>query len=283
METEQDLSYCADMVRRLDKDRFLTALFAPEPGRSRLMALYAFNLEVARTREQVSEPMIGEIRLQWWRDALDAIYKGAPPEHEVAQAFAQAIEETSLERAVLDRLIDARSFDLYDAPMATLDDLTRYLEDTSSGLMAAGVMLLGGKPATDIQDTVNDAGIAWGLTGVLRALPLHIERNQQFVPEEILNQHQVAWRDFSHPTDGSRIRPVIDALCDFATQAVDRSRLRIRDLSKMSRPALLPMVLIPHYLRQLKKTDVDPCKDIPEVPVYRKQLTLMKHALLGRL
>ncbi len=283
METQHGLSYCADMVRRLDKDRFLTALFAPEPGRARLMALYAFNLEVARTREQVSEPMIGEIRLQWWRDALDAIYKGSPPEHEVAQALARAIGEAQLERGVLDRLIDARSFDLYDAPMATLDDLVRYLEDTSSGLMAAGVTLLSGNQEAGAHQAVKQAGIAWGLTGMLRALPFHIERSQQFVPEEILKRHDVVWSDFLHSEERSRNKSVIDSICDLATEAADRGRSASRDLPKESLPPLMPVVLTPHYLRQLRRPDVDPCKDIPEVPVFRKQLTLMKHALLGRL
>ena len=73
------LSYCGDQIRRYDRDRFLTALFAPADRREDLFALYAFNLEVAKTREVASEAMLGQIRLQWWRDALDEVFAGKPP------------------------------------------------------------------------------------------------------------------------------------------------------------------------------------------------------------
>src|SRR3546814_16622414 len=77
------LSYCASQLRRYDPDRFLTALFAPPERRESLFAIYAFNLEIAKTREVISEPMLGQIRLQWWRDSITQIYLGQPPHHAV--------------------------------------------------------------------------------------------------------------------------------------------------------------------------------------------------------
>src|SRR5438552_16844209 len=77
------------LVRRHDHDRYLSALFAPEPARAGLFALYAFNVEVAKTREVVREPILGSIRLQWWRDALAEIYGGGPVRrHEVVEPLA---------------------------------------------------------------------------------------------------------------------------------------------------------------------------------------------------
>jgi len=84
-------SYCAQLLRRQDADRYLTALFAPGDRREALFALYAFNLEVARAREVVSEPFMGLIRLQWWRDALDEVYQGRIRAHEVIRPLASAI------------------------------------------------------------------------------------------------------------------------------------------------------------------------------------------------
>src|SRR5271156_3271915 len=79
------LSPVGALVRRHDRDRFQTALFAPAARREALFALYAFNYEIARVRESVREPMLGQIRLQWWREAIDAAYAGAASRrHEVA-------------------------------------------------------------------------------------------------------------------------------------------------------------------------------------------------------
>lgn len=91
MSRTQDLSYCGRQVRRYDHDRFLTSLFAPAARREGLLALYAFNVEIAKTAEVVSEAMLGQIRLQWWREAIEALYAGAPPEHEVALADRKSV------------------------------------------------------------------------------------------------------------------------------------------------------------------------------------------------
>src|SRR3954453_14228945 len=108
--------HCADIVRAADRDRYLADLFAPEAARPHLFALHAFNSEVSRVRDSVKEPMLGEIRLQWWHDALhgDA---GGPP---VATALNAAIAKCSLPPDAFDTLLEARKFDLYDDPMPSL-------------------------------------------------------------------------------------------------------------------------------------------------------------------
>src|SRR5215813_7687641 len=111
-DAEADAAYCLDQVRRFDRDRYLTALFAAPPARADLMALYAFNLEVAKTRETVREPLMGLMRLQWWRDCIAEIYAGGASRHQVAQPLAGAIHRHGLERTLFDRLIDAREADL---------------------------------------------------------------------------------------------------------------------------------------------------------------------------
>src|SRR5579872_6213314 len=103
------ISSLAALVREHDRDRYQTALFAPADRRAALFALYAFNYEVARVRESVTQPMLGQIRLQWWREAVEAAFAGAPPRHhEVAGPLAAAIGEFGLTRRHFDRLIDAR-------------------------------------------------------------------------------------------------------------------------------------------------------------------------------
>src|SRR5215468_1370027 len=113
---EADAAYCLDQVRQFDRDRYLTVLFAGSQARADLLALYAFNLEVAKTRELVREPMMGLVRLQWWRDCVAEIYAGNERRHQVVQPLAAAIRGHGLERGLFDRLIDAREDDLGGRP-----------------------------------------------------------------------------------------------------------------------------------------------------------------------
>src|SRR5580692_10092833 len=109
------LSPVAALVRRHDRDRYQTVLFAPAARREALFALYAFNYEVARVREIVREPMLGQIRLQWWREVIDVAYGGGQVRHhEVAEPLTATIREYGLNRAYFDRLIDTREHDLSD-------------------------------------------------------------------------------------------------------------------------------------------------------------------------
>src|SRR3546814_77328 len=106
------LSGCGQIVRRYDYDRYLTCLFAKPPEREAMFAVFAFNLEVAKAREMVTEPTLGQIRLQWWRESVEEIYRGVPRWHEVVGPLAQAVTRHDLTRAHFDRVIDAREAEL---------------------------------------------------------------------------------------------------------------------------------------------------------------------------
>src|SRR5579862_6081013 len=108
-ESSQGENSLAGFVRAHDRDRYQTALFAPAGRREALFALYAFNYEVARIREIVTQPMLGQIRLQWWREAIEAAYAGGPVRpHEVAAPLTTVIRGGALTREYFDRLIDMR-------------------------------------------------------------------------------------------------------------------------------------------------------------------------------
>src|SRR4051794_37881880 len=133
----------AARARSRDPDRYLTALFAPAERRPGLFALIAFNDEIARVREAVSQPILGQIRLQWWRDAVEQIYSGKPPAHEVAQALAAAIASRNLDRILLEQMIDARETDLASEPPAHVEDLLSYAANTAGNLVKLQLQALG--------------------------------------------------------------------------------------------------------------------------------------------
>src|SRR3954469_1186159 len=161
------LSRPAVIVRRHDRDRYQTALFAPSDRREALFALYAFNYEVARVRETVTTPMLGQIRLQWWREVIAAAYAGAPARrHEVVTPLVTAITAFGLTRSHLDRIIDARERDLYDTPPADIAALIDYAEGTSSALIYLALEALGAADPVAVE-AAREVGIAYALAGLL--------------------------------------------------------------------------------------------------------------------
>ncbi|MBV8534645.1 MAG: squalene/phytoene synthase family protein, partial [Alphaproteobacteria bacterium] len=182
---DDPFTYCADQVRRLDHDRYLCALFAPSGDQRRLFALYAFNLEIARVREIVSEPLIGQMRLQWWRDALGEIAAGTVRAHPVAQALARAMEGRPVRAELFERLLTAREFDLGDQPPADMAALEAYAADTSAAVLEAGLDLLGVTDAA-AKEAAHHVGIAWSLVGLLRAVPFHARRRRLYLPADLL-------------------------------------------------------------------------------------------------
>ncbi|MFL5135068.1 MAG: phytoene/squalene synthase family protein, partial [Microvirga sp.] len=166
-----NFAHCEALVREADPDRYWASLFAPADKRPHLHALYAFNFEVARVREAVREALVGEIRLQWWRDALQGEARGDVRANPVAAALDDTIVQFRLPRQSFVDLIDARIFDLYDDPMPNLNDLEGYCGETSSSLIQLSSLILanGSNPGT--ADAAGHAGVAYAITGLLRAFP----------------------------------------------------------------------------------------------------------------
>ncbi|MDF2231960.1 squalene/phytoene synthase family protein [Albimonas sp. CAU 1670] len=179
-------SACESLVREHDRDRWATARLAPPPAAGRLFALYAFNLEVARIPSVVSEPMLGEIRLQWWRDAIAEIYDGAAPRrHEVVEPLAEAVAGARLPRDLFEALLDARSYDTHGPSIGDRALFDAYVDGTAGALMrlAAGICAGGELEARDDR-AARLAGWAAGAAALIRALPALYARGGDPIPTE---------------------------------------------------------------------------------------------------
>jgi len=133
-----------DTLKKADPDRCRAAMFADEALRQKLLTLYAFHYELAKVPELVSEPMLGAIRYQWWRDCVDEIYTGKPVRrHEVATPLSEVLREAEIPRFWVDRLIDGRERDIDPRPFGTLDETKQYCQDTSGQLMQIALQLTG--------------------------------------------------------------------------------------------------------------------------------------------
>ena len=252
-----ELSYCAEQVRRFDNDRFLCTLFAPPPEREALAALYAFNLEIARVRESVREPMLGRIRLQWWRDAVEAIFAGAPQREPVAEALAAAVDRFGLGREHLDRLIDAREFDLDDRPPATLDDLVRYAEGTGAPLVKLSAEVMGVRDAGAMA-AAEDLGTAWALTGLIRAVPFHARARRLYLPAALSRKAGLDVLAMFERGSTPGLPAVIEAVAGRAEQHLAAARGARRSVPAQALPAFLPATLAGLYLKRIAAAGYDP-------------------------
>ncbi|MGH6961103.1 MAG: phytoene/squalene synthase family protein [Dongiaceae bacterium] len=255
-----DEAYCLEQVRRYDRDRYLTALFAPAARRPALLALYAFNLEVARTREMIREPMMGRIRLQWWRDCIAEIYAGRPRQHQVVLPLARAIGDHGLPRAPFDRLIDSREADMAGEPPADLAALVDYADATAGGLGLLALDVLRGRrdrTGPTLADAARHVGIAWALTGLLRAVPFHARAGRLHLPQASLDRAGVSARALLEQRPAPTLPAVVREVVDAARTELQTARQLGRGAARADLPALLPAVLAARYLDRIERSGFD--------------------------
>jgi 15-cis-phytoene synthase len=271
----------AELVRKADRDRYLATLFAPEPHRPALLALYAFSAEVSRVRDVVSEPLPGEMRLQFWRDLIesDGLDNSG---HPVAQALGAAIARYALPRKALLDLIDARTFDLYDDLMPSVGDLEGYCGETSSALMRLASIILAEGRDPGGADAVGHAGVAYALSGILRALPWATGRGQVFLPADLMERHGVSREALLARQVGEPLRAVLAELRMLARRHLATARAASPALSPAVRTAMLPMALVEPYLGALERAAANPFIAPADIAPLRRIWTLWRASRQAR-
>ena len=215
-----DLDQCAGIVRAGDPARFRAAMLAPMPVRGDLMVLYAFHIEVSRAPWVASEPMIAEIRLQWWADAVREIFEGGLRRHEVTTPLGELVQRHGLARSVLERMVDARRVECWDEPF----DVFPFLEATSGGLMELSTDILGGFPGAE------DAGFAQGAASLIKGLPALAARGRGFDTLDITSLAETALARLASARRARAKRAVLPALLTAVdAEAVLKDALRRGD------------------------------------------------------
>jgi phytoene synthase len=262
------------LVRRLDYDRFAMALFAPAGRRDELLALFALNTEIARIPETVSEPLLGQMRLQWWREAVGELYDGkAARRHEILEALAGPIGAGRMTRASFDRLLDAREFDLMGRPPPTLSDLVAYAEGTAATLHGLGADLLGIGDAP-ARAAIFDIGTAWALLGLVRAIPFHARAKRQYIPADLAAETGLDRAALFELRATPALAACVARIAARAAEHLARARQRGARPTPASRALLLPATLADAYLAALARAGHD---------VMRAPIALNPAAKLARL
>lgn len=242
------LSAPGEILRQYDRDRFLTTLFAPAERREALFALYAFNHEIAKTREVVTETTMGLIRLTWWREAIEEIYAGKPPRaHEVVEPLAQAIRDYNLPQDKFEKLIYAREFDVEDAVPSDMAGLKNYADYTMTPLLELSHIILSGQAHS--QNAVAAAQVIV-LTGLLRAVPFHARQGRCYLPETLLAKIQISPKQLYTPQAYEVLVPLIQEVVEEIDCYLPQCQM-IADI----RPVLLQVSRAKQFIAVLKKRD----------------------------
>jgi len=270
-------AHCEAVVRAADKDRFLGALFAPLGRRRHLHALYAFNSEIARVREAAREVLPGEIRLQWWRDALSGEARGEVNANPIAAALLDTVAQCGLPREPLLGLIDAHGFDLYDEPMAKLADLDAYGRATEAALMALGARILAGGAEPAVDAAAAPAGVACAIAHRLRSFPADVSRRQMFVPLELLERHGVSREEVEARSNSPGLRAALAELRGHARAALAQFQGARAAIPDRCAPAFLVVEVVPPWLARLDRAAGDPFTPV-ELPQWRRQWAIWRAA-----
>ena len=250
--------YLADMVEAQDHDRFLTAVTVPEAARGAVMALLAFNIEVAKVRESVSENLIGQMKLQWWRDVIGAVYEGksAPKGNPVAEGLAEAIRAHGLSQVHFDALLEARARDMNDDSPTDVEALESYAEGTSARLTALMLEVLGVRDA-ESGEAGRHVGIAWALTGMLRAVLFHARANRFLLPQDLMAAENLSGHDLQEQRNAAKVAVVVERIAALARAHLEKARALRKEIDPRALPALLPATLADGYLKAMARQGYD--------------------------
>lgn len=245
-------AYCAAQARTTDHGRWLCGLFAPEAARRDLWTLLAFNTEIARTREVVREPMLGQIRLQWWREAIAEAYGGQIRAHQVMAPLAKAIARHRPPVERFETLLDGRLRDLDDEPFATLANLEAYARATSGTLSLLMLDMLG--VADDAaREAAIAIGTAWALVGLVRATPYLAAHRRLMLPQDLMGDINPESLFTGRP-DG-RLADVLRVVVDRAATLLAEARRHRHKVPAPSLPALVLARLLEHRIARIRRAD----------------------------
>ncbi len=239
------LTYCGNLVRQADPDRFLISLLMPRTHREALWALYAFNAEIAKTRSVVTETTTGLIRLTWWREALVDIYNNdTVRSHPVVEALADIIKTYDLDKNLFLNLIYVREFDLEDVPPASVDGLKTYAQATNAPLLTLGMNILG---QNDTQEVIKTVSMHFGVIGVIRSVLHMVSERRCYLPDDILAKQNLSPQKLYDFNQKEKLPEIIKEVLESLSENQNARSSFLRAHTHVSHL----------YLRQLQKVNYD--------------------------
>ncbi|KAI8817577.1 isoprenoid synthase domain-containing protein [Fimicolochytrium jonesii] len=247
-------NYVTTLLQKHDYDNYLASLFVPARSRDAVWAVRAFNVETALIRESVKDSLLGKARIQWWRDAVDDVFAGRPPNHPVTLMLAQALETAPLSKSWFKRMLTERESNLQDPQYAKIADLEKYAENTASSLLYLQLEALGIRNH-DAEHAAGHVGKAIGIATLLRATPFHVEERRFYLPSEIMAKHGLSTETVFRTGPSQALEEVVFEVATAANDQLITARSFMTDMPPAAIPALLPAVPVDLFLQALEKNN----------------------------
>ncbi len=261
-----DAGYVASFLRDADRDRYFATLLLKEPERTAIQSIYAFSADVASIRDRAREPAAGEIRLQWWADALKGEGYGNVRQNPLAAALLEAIGKYGLPSGPLLRLVAARRFDLYQDPMPDVASFEGYAGETVSVLYQLAAMILNGGTEVEAGDAAGHLGVAQALTGHLRAFGFNASQGRIFLPMNIFAANGVTDGEILAGQESEGLFAALGQINDLAAEHLAKAAAAIAALPKPLRSAFAPIALLRSQHRRVaaSRTPFAPAADLAD-------------------
>lgn len=269
----------ASLVRQRDQDRYWSTLFVPAPKRPALLALYAFNTELAHIAAAAKEPMVAQIRLQWWRDAIDLAAPGTKTGNPVADALADAILEHDLPKESLIRMADARS---PGEPPAGLPELKDSLHWESGTVFELAAAILGDRSELGRKAAAH-AGFAYGLMQTLRTIPQQASRGKLLLPPSFLESRGIALADIYRGKNSAALGAALADMRGAANRALQQFRALAPQIDPGTWPAFIPLTLVKPYLKAMAAPGLNPLQTAVTLNPARRFWRIWRAARRGRI
>ena len=272
-----DKEAVASLVRRRDLDRYWSALFAPAPKRAGLLALYAFNAELDHILSLVSEPMAGQVRFKWWRDAVDFAAPGTRTGNPVADALSIAVAQYGLSKDRLTSMVDARVPAMFGEAPADERAMKASLRETEGAVFELAAAILGDRSASALTAS-GHAGVAYGLTATLIKLPFLASRQKAVLPSSYLEGRGIDLTAIHRGEASENFGAAIADLRGVASRALQHFRALTGDLDATAWPAFLPLTLVKPYLKAMSAPDYNPLHTVVAISPLRRFWRLWRAA-----
>ncbi|XP_053408873.1 NADH dehydrogenase (ubiquinone) complex I, assembly factor 6-like [Mercenaria mercenaria] len=245
--------YCLDLVKKSDYENYLCTLLYHKDYRTSAIALRALYIELAQVQDVTSDKMRAIMRLQFWKDTIDKMFKGTPPETPVAIAATRAIMKHKLSKIWFTRILEERVRQVNQDMNRTIKDVEDSAENTVSALTYIMLESAGIKDV-NADHAASHVGRCQGLVTLLRATAYHASRNKVYTPIELLIKHNVSQEQILRCTDDQKIKDVMYDIACVAHSHLETARV-IKDVPKQAYPVLLNTYICDTYLKNLQLVD----------------------------
>lgn len=270
--------YAASFLRDADKDRYFATLLLKPGEREAVQALYAFSADVASIRDRAREPAAGEIRVQWWVDALKGEGHGNVRQNPLAEALLDAIAAYRLPAGPLLRLLAARRFDLYQDAMPDVPSFEGYAGETVSVLYQLAAMVLNGGEEVETGDAAGHLGVAHAAIGHLRAFGFNASVGRIFLPLSIFSANGVTDGEILAGRESEGLFAALAQVAELAGEHLSKAEAAIRGLPRPLRPAFAPVATLRGQLKRVSASQ-QPFASLPDQADWRKLAALQFWAL----